>query len=394
MLKETVIANEKKYILQTYIRPDIVFTHGRGLTLYDTDGHEYLDFTAGIAVNVLGHSDPAWATAVAEQAAKLTHTSNLYYTEPQATLAQKLVESCFADRVYFANTGTEANEAALKFARKYALEHGRAKAKIVAFDHAFHGRTMGSLSVTAKEKYREPFNPLIPGVTFAEFNNLASAAEAIDGDTCAVIIEPIQGEGGIRPATPEFLRGLRELCDQHGALLIFDEIQCGLGRTGYLWAHQALGVTPDMMSVAKPLAGGLPIGAVLMTQAVAEAIKPGEHGSTFAGGPLVCAAANVVFDRVNDPAFLAQVQAMGEHLQARLRAWLPAEQLVEVRGMGLMVGLELNRPVAEVLPRCVAQKVLLINAGETVIRLVPSLVVSAEEIDTAVSILADAMNNE
>lgn len=394
MNPQTVIADENNYILQTYVRPEIVFTHGRGLTLYDTAGNEYLDFNAGIAVAVLGHSDPEWATAVAEQAAKLTHTSNLYYTEPQASLAKKLVESSFADRVYFGNTGTEANEAALKFARKYAVEHGRVKAKIVSFSQAFHGRTMGALATTAKEKYRTPFAPLLPGVVFAEFNNLGSAAELIDDDTCAVIIEPIQGEGGIRPATAAFLRGLRELCDQHGALLIFDEIQCGLGRTGYLWAHEAVGVTPDMMCIAKPLAGGLPIGAVLMTQAVADAIKPGEHGSTFAGGPLVCAAANVVFDRVNQPEFLAHVREMGEHLQSRLQEWLPQEQVVAIRGAGLMVGVELNRPVAEVVKGCIAQRVLIINAGETVLRLVPPLVVSAAEIDTAVSVLADAMNNE
>lgn len=390
MDKNTVIQNEQSYILQTYTRPEVVFSHGQGVYLYDTEGNPYLDFNAGIAVNALGHSDPEWVQAVAQQAGQLVHVSNLYHTEPQARLAKKLVEHSFADRVFFCNSGTEANEGAIKFARKVAYAAGQPRKNIVAFTQGFHGRSMGALSTTHKEKYRTPFEPLIESVQFVEFNNLPAAQEAINEQTCAVIVEPIQGEGGIRPATQVFLQGLRDLCDQHGALLIFDEVQCGLGRTGYLWAHELYGVTPDIMTLAKPLAGGLPIGAILVTQQVANALQPGDHGSTFAGGPLVCAAANVVFDRVSNPEFLAQVRSKGEHLHGRLQASLPAAAVADIRGVGLMVGVEFTRPVAEVVKKCAEERVLMINAGENVIRLVPPLIISEAEIDQAVTVLAQA----
>ncbi|MEI2607646.1 MAG: aminotransferase class III-fold pyridoxal phosphate-dependent enzyme [Candidatus Promineifilaceae bacterium] len=265
-MTQELLALAEKYLVPTYARPQIVFTHGEGAYLYDDAGNRYLDFVAGIAVNALGHADPAWAQVVAEQATQLIHLSNLYHNVPQLLLAQKLVENSFADKLFFSNTGAEANEAALKFARKYArVHHGEGKTGFVAFSHSFHGRTMGALAVTHKAKYREPFAPLLPGVTFAEYNDLAGASAAIGAETCAVIVEPIQGEGGVHAAAPNFLRGLRALCDEQDALLIFDEVQCGIGRTGHLWAHQALGVTPDMMTIAKPLAGGLPLGAALVT---------------------------------------------------------------------------------------------------------------------------------
>lgn len=402
MDKQDVIKNEGEYVLQTYGRPEMVFTHGKGVFLYDTEGNEYLDFNAGIAVTALGHSDPEWSQVVAEQSAKLAHVSNLYHTEPQATLAKKLVESSFADRVYFCNSGAESNEAAIKFARKWAkvkLENGEFhlpktpehKVNIVSFTNGFHGRTMGALSTTYKEKYRTPFEPLVTGVTFAEFNNLESAREAINEETCAVIVEPIQGEGGIRPSTKEFLQGLRYLCDDYGALLIFDEVQCGLGRTGYLWAHEMYGVTPDIMTLAKPLAGGLPIGAALMTQNVADAIKPGDHGSTFAAGPLVCSAANVVFDRVNDPEFLAAVRAKSEHLHDKINELFPKDKIVEIRGAGLMVGVEMSEPIGEVVKKSVENGVLVISAGENVVRMIPPLVISEGEIDRALGTIAEAM---
>lgn len=397
MNKQEVIQSEHNYVLQTYVRPDVVFERGEGLYLYDTDGRAYLDFNAGIAVSALGHADPDWSAAVAAQAAKLTHVSNLYHTEPQAQLAQTLVQNSFADRVYFCNSGAEANEAALKFARKYAWNkqgqpHAKnPKSKIIAFSHSFHGRTMGALATTAKEKYREPFEPLISGVVFAEFNDLASVEAVMDETVCAVIVEPVQGEGGIYPATADFLRGLRTLCDQYDAVLIFDEVQCGLGRTGYLWAHEMAGVAPDIMTLAKPLAGGLPIGAALLTQKVANALQPGDHGSTFGGGPLVCTAANVVVGKVSQPAFLAHVRAMSEHLHHKLQEVLPADQVTAVRGAGLMMGVELTRPVAEITKACVEKGVLIISAGENVVRLIPPLVVTAEAIDHAVTTLAEAM---
>ncbi|WP_420631260.1 acetylornithine transaminase [Candidatus Leptofilum sp.] len=387
MDKQAIIQAEADYVLHTYNRPEIVFTHGKGMFLYDSDGNEYLDFTSGIAVTALGHSDPDWVTAVSQQATQLTHVSNLFHTAPQAQLAQKLVENSFADKVFFCNSGAEANEAALKFARKVGKTHHDGKTKIVAFTGGFHGRTMGSLSATYKSQYRDPFAPLVPGITFAPFNNLSAAQEAITEDTCAVIVEPIQGEGGVNPATPEFLHGLHAACHAHKALLIFDEVQCGLGRTGTLWAYQQFGVLPNIMTLAKPLAGGLPIGATLVTQAVANVIKPGDHGSTFAAGPLVCAAANVVFDKVKQPNFLQTVQENGAYLKHRLQT-LELEQIVEVRGHGLLVGITINQPAAPIMTAARDKGVLILTAGEDVLRLAPALIVNREEIDTAVSAIA------
>lgn len=394
MHKDEVIANENMYVLQTYVRPDIVFTHGKGPYLYDTDGNEYLDFNAGIAVTALGHADPDWAEAVAQQAQKYGHVSNLYHSEPQATLARKLIENSFADRVYFCNSGAEANEAAIKFARKYAYERDEqsGRYKIISLTKGFHGRTMGALATTYKQAYKTPFQPLMSGVVFAEFNNLASVKEAVDQETCAIIVEPIQGEGGINPSTKEFLLGLRRLCDEHGLLLIFDEVQCGLGRTGYLWAHEMYGVHPDIMSLAKPLAGGLPIGATLVTQKIADAIKPGDHGSTFGANPLACAAANVVFDKVSKPDFLAQIRANSEHMNQRLQEALPRDKVVEIRGAGYMIGIELTMPVSNIVKRCVDSGVLLISAGEKTVRMIPPLIVSTADIDRAVDVLASAVN--
>ena len=394
---QEIMAAEAKYVLQTYVRPEVVFTHGEGAYLYDTEGKQYLDFMSGIAVMSLGHSNAAWVTAVSQQATQLTHVSNLFHTAPHALLAKRLVENSFADKVYFCNSGAEANEAAIKFARKYGkqstINNQQStinKSKIVAFSGSFHGRTMGALAVTSKEKYREPFLPVMPGVVFAVFNDLDSAVNAIDDQTCAVIVEPIQGEGGVNPAAPGFLQGLRQLCDQHNALLIFDEVQVGLGRTGALWAHESFGVMPDMMTLAKPLAGGLPIGATLVTQKVADVMKPGDHGSTFAGGPLVCAAANVVFDQVNQPHFLQQVRENGEYLQHKLNS-LEADQIVEVRGAGMLVGVQLNTAVSAVIPAARAKGLLIINAGEDVLRLAPPLIVNKEQIDTAVSIIGSCL---
>ncbi len=391
---QQIIKAESAYVLHTYNRPPVVFTQGKGLRLYDSEGNEYLDFTSGIAVTALGHSDEEWATAVTQQAAALTHVSNLYHTAPQVELAQKLVKNSFADKVYFCNSGAEANEAAIKFARKVAKtisQSPNTKFNIVAFSGGFHGRTAGALSVTWKEKYRTPFEPLLPGVTFATFNDLASAEAAIDDDTCAVIVEPVQGEGGVHPAAPEFLQGLRALCDAHNALLIFDEVQCGLGRTGRLWAHQAYGVEPDVMTLAKPLAGGLPIGAALLRQKVADVIQPGDHGSTFAAGPLVCAAANVVFDRVNRPEFLAQVRQNGEYLQHRLQM-LESDKIVDVRGAGLLVAADLTTEAAPVIAKARENGLLVISAGENTLRLAPALTVNRDEIDTAVSILETCLD--
>lgn len=380
---QEIIALEKQYVLQTYKRPDLVWERGEGSWLYDAAGRQYLDAGAGIAVTALGHHHEAVIEAIRQGTEGLIHTSNLYHTAPQALLARDLCESSFADRVFFCNSGAEANEGAIKFARKYARAKGHTdKIGLVAFTGSFHGRTMGALAVTATAKYRAPFEPLIGGVTFAEFNNLDSAREAITAQTCAVIIEPVQGEGGVTPAQPEFLAGLRARCDEVGALLIFDEVQCGFGRTGKLWAYENYGVTPDIMTLAKPLAGGLPMGAVLLTQAVADTLEVGDHGSTFAAGPLVSTVARAVFSQINQPAFLAEVASKGEYLAQKLQA-LVAESplLVELRGKGLMWGLVSEIPAAEIVAEARNHGLIILVAGEKVVRLLPPLTISLVELD-------------
>lgn len=398
-----VIDDEKKYILGTYGRSPIVLSHGQGAKVYDIEGKEYIDMAAGIAVNALGHSDGRWFEALKEQAGKLSHTSNLYHTEAQVELAKRLVNSSFADKAFFCNTGTEANEAAIKFARKYARVQagidpydGNATApyELVSFTSCFHGRTMGALALTYKEQYKTPFYPMMPGTQLATYNDLESAAAVIKkGKTAAVFVEPVQGEGGIFPARVEFLRGLRKLCDEAGALLVYDEVQCGLGRTGKLWGHELFGVEPDIMTLAKPLAGGLPIGAVLMKQKVADVMKPGDHGSTFAGNPLVCHVATKVFDIISEPSFLASVNAKGERLKAALTRTMGSNPHVkEVRGVGLLVGVQLDIMAGPIVEAAMGMGVLAITAGKgDIIRLVPPLVLTDAEIDRAAEVLGQAI---
>ncbi|HIP97038.1 MAG TPA: aspartate aminotransferase family protein, partial [Anaerolineae bacterium] len=371
---------------QTYKRPPFVIERGEGVYLYDTEGRRYLDFVGGIAVNALGYGPPEVLAAIRDQAAKLIHVSNLYHTIPHAELAKLLVENSFADRVFFCNSGTEAIEGALKFARKWAKTNfGEDKIGIVAFSGSFHGRTFGALATTSREKYRKPFEPLLPGVTFARFNDVDSARAVVNEKTCAVIVEPLQGEGGVHPAREDFLVALRELCDAHNALLIFDEVQCGLGRTGTLWAHQPYGVQPDLMALAKPLGGGLPIGATLLTQRVADVITVGDHGSTFAANALICAVAQAVFRRLSDEDFLAGVREKGEYLAAKLEALKEKHPcLVEVRGRGLIWGLELTVKAEGLIARGYEEGLIVCSAGEKVSRLLPPLVVEKEHLDLAV----------
>jgi acetylornithine/N-succinyldiaminopimelate aminotransferase len=389
MQKADIIAMEHKYVLQTYRRPDFVLVRGEGARVFDSEGRAYVDGVAGIAVNALGHADPQLVATLQEAAQGLVHVSNLYHTQPHAELARSLVEYSFADRVFFCNSGTEAVEGALKFARKYARHmslQGRSdKTAIVAFSGSFHGRTMGALSTTAPEKYRAPFEPLIPGVRFVPFNDPDAAEAAIGDDVCAVIVEPVQGEGGIHPAQATFLARLRAACDRSGALLIFDEVQCGMGRTGHLWAHQFYDVTPDVMALAKPLANGLPIGAVLVTQPVADALEVGDHGSTFAGGALICRLASVVLERVSQPAFLAAVREKGEHLADRLSALVRTSPLArEARGRGLMWGVECQVEASSVIAAGYRHGVLVCAAGPNVVRLLPPLTISHAELDELV----------
>jgi predicted acetylornithine/succinylornithine family transaminase len=388
MASNEIIDLEQHYVLGTYARAPFVLDHGQGCWVYDTDGQVYLDCAAGIAVNALGHADPGLVAALTAQAGKLWHVSNLYHTAPHARLAQQLCDLSFADRVFFCNSGAEANEGAFKFARKWAREHfGEGKHAIVAFSGAFHGRTFATLAATPREKYQAPFRPLLPGVRIAPFNDLAAAAAAITDDVCAVIVEPVQGEGGVNPATPEFLAGLRALCDQHQALLICDEIQCGLGRTGTLWAYQGYGMTPDLLTIAKPLGGGLPMGAILMTQAVAQVMHPGDHGSTFAAGPLVAAVAEATLARIAEPAFLVDVADKGAYLKERLGE-INSPHITAVRGKGLMIGADLDVPAGDVVSAGYRQGLLLLNAGPDTLRLVPPLVITREEIDLLIERLS------
>lgn len=353
---------------------------------------------AGIAVNCLGHGDARWVSALNAQAPLLAHTSNLFHTVPQVDLARRLVTSApWSSKVFFCNSGAEANEAAIKFARKLArvragrdpydasLTENDVPTEIVAFSSCFHGRTMGTLALTYKVNYRTPFMPVMPGGKLATFNDLESARSVIKkGKTAAVFVEPVQGEGGCTPADRAFLKGLRELCDEAGAALVFDEVQCGLGRSGALWAHELLGVQPDIMTVAKPLAGGLPVGAALVTAEVAAAMAPGDHGSTFAGNPLVCSVANAVFDVIADPAFLEAVRRKGERLREKLRESTKGNaRVVEVRGEGLLVGVQLDRPAGALVDEARKREALLvITAGKgDVVRLVPPLTIEDSEID-------------
>jgi acetylornithine/N-succinyldiaminopimelate aminotransferase len=382
--KDDIIHKEATYVLQTYKRAPFVLVRGQGVTVTDSEGRDYLDFGSGIAVNALGHAHPDIVAAVQEQAATLGHVCNLYHTIPQAELAGALCERSFAEKIYFCNSGAEAVEAAIKFARKYALAaHGPGKTGVVSFTGGFHGRTFGALALTPREKYQAPFRPLMPGATYAPFNDVDAAREAIGDDTCAVFVEPVQGEGGVNVAEQTFIEALRDLCDEHGALLVFDEIQCGMGRTGKLWAYEHFGVEPDMMVLAKALGGGLPMGATLLTDRVAETVAVGDHGSTFAAGPVVARAAQVVLDHVSDPAMLEHVAAMGALIVDRLNA-IDSPRIKQVRGLGLMIGVEMDGDVKPIVAAGYERGLILLNAGENVLRLLPPYIITEEHVDTLI----------
>lgn len=398
MKSKEVMEMEAKVLVGTYARNPLVLAHGKGSKVYDPEGREYLDCTSGIAVNALGHGDPDWVQAVTEQANLLTHVSNVYYSIPQVELAKRLVDCSFADRVFFTNSGTEANEAAIKFSRKFQrVSHPDEKhpaTEFISFTNSFHGRTMGAVALTSKEHYRSPFEPVMPGVTFLEYGNIQAAKELIKcGKIAAVFVEPIQGEGGINSATKEFLQSLRSACDEAGCLLVFDEVQCGLGRMGYLWAYEAYDVVPDIMTIAKPLAGGLPIGAALMSERVAAAMKYGEHGSTFAGGPLVCAAAFTVLDKISRPSFLTSVSKKGQSFKEMLIQKLGGNSHVkEIRGVGLIIGIELDVPASPLVDACRNSGLLILTAGKgNVVRLVPPLIITEQELERAADILSECL---
>jgi acetylornithine/N-succinyldiaminopimelate aminotransferase len=360
--------------------------------VWDDAGKEYLDFVAGLAVCNLGHAHPAVAQAAAEQLTRLVHVSNLYYTTPMVELAELLVRLSFADRVFFANSGAEVNEGAIKLCRRYSNDKfGPGRHRIISTLNSFHGRTMGALSATGQEKFHQGFEPLLEGFKFVPFNELAALAAAVDESVCAVLLEPIQGEGGVCLPDADYLKGVRRLCDEKKLLLVLDEIQTGLGRTGKLLAHEHFGLKPDVMTLAKGLANGLPMGALLATEAVAAAFIPGTHASTFGGGPVIAAAAKAALGLLSDEKFLAEVRAKGDYVHqglSRLQAKFPV--IKEVRGLGLMWGLELAQEGGAIVPACL-ERGLLINCTQgNVIRLLPPLVVEPAELDRGLAILEEA----
>ena len=384
-------------ILHTYNRFPVVFEHGEGVHLYDSEGNKYLDFAAGIAVNSLGYHYPGYDDALKSQIDKLTHISNLYYNEPMSEAGEKLIKASGLSKAFFTNSGTEAIEGALKAARKYSYtKYGKeaGRFEIIAMNHSFHGRSMGALSVTGTEHYREPFEPLIGGVKFADFNDLESVKAQITDKTCAVITEVVQGEGGIYPAQKEFLEGLRALCDEKDIILIFDEIQCGMGRTGYYFAWQSYGVQPDVMTCAKALGCGVPVGAfVLGEKAAAASLVPGDHGTTYGGNPFVCAAVSKVFDIFEQDNILAHVQELTPYLEEKLDALVDKCPIVAARrGKGFMQGLVIEgTTVGSVVTKALANGLLVISAGSDVLRLVPPLVITKEHIDEMIEKLEKSL---
>ena len=393
MEKQQVVEWDKKYFMPVFSRYQLVLSHGEGPYVYDTDGKKYIDFLAGIAVNVLGHGHPGLVKAVCEQAARLIHCSNLYYTEPQVQLIKKLAELSGLDKVFIANSGAEANEGAMKLARKYGKVIGQDKFEIVTAEHSFHGRTLATLTATGQPKYQEGYEPLPGGFRYVPFNDKAALKAAVSAKTCAVMIEPVQGEGGIHAPVDGYLQYARELCDQYGALLIFDEIQSGMGRTGSFLACQGYGVNPDIITLAKGLAGGVPIGAFLATEKAAAAFAPGDHGSTFGGNPLACAAALAVLEAIEQEGLMANAAAVGEYLIGKMKSLqhkYPA-LIKEVRGKGLMVGVELNRPGREVVDLCMAAGAIINCTAGNVLRFVPPLNVTRQHVDEVVTIVDDVI---
>jgi len=391
-----VKAIEGKVLLQTYDRLPVLLTHGKGAYLYGADGKKYLDFLSGIGVNALGHSHPAVTKAIRKQAGRLIHTSNLFYHEFQSRLALELTKLSGMDRAFFCNSGTEAWEGALKIARAYAHEKKNRKWRFLALEGSFHGRTFGSVATTHTLKYREPFEPLMPGVKFVKFNDVADLEAQFDDEVCAICIEPVQGEGGINPVSMEFMHKARALATKHDALLLADEIQCGMGRTGKWFAFQHYGIKPDVVTLAKPIANGLPLGAVLVTEKVAKVIHPGMHGTTFGGGALACATALAVLDTIKKDKLLAHNRELGAHflkLLRKLDARHPAIQ--DVRGVGLMLGMELDSAdrAKQVVKDLLAKGTIINRTHETVLRFLPPYIVTARQVEQVVEALDEALTS-
>ena len=394
MNKQEYIDTAEQELLHTYNRFSLVLDHGEGVDLYDTDKKAYLDFAAGIAVCALGYSNEAYKNALKDQVDKLLHTSNLYYNVPTIEAAKKALKASGMDRIFFTNSGTEAIEGAIKAAKKYAYTRdGHAGHEIIAMKHSFHGRSIGALSVTGNAHYQEPFAPLMPGVKFAEYNNLESVKELVTDKTCAVIMETVQGEGGIYPADPAFIEGVRRLCDEKDILLILDEIQCGMGRTGEMFAWQNYGVKPDIMTCAKALGCGVPVGAFFLTQRVADkSLAPGDHGTTYGGNPFVGAAVSAVFDQFKACDILGHVKEVAPYLEQKLDELVEKyDFLVTRRGKGLMQGVVCKLPVGKVAAAALEQGLIVITAGADVLRFVPPLVIEKQHVDEMIEKLEKAL---
>lgn len=393
MDNKTVIEETEKYYLPVFGRYPLVLDHGKGCYLYDKEGNAYIDFLAGIAVNALGHAHPVLVKAIADQAAKIMHCSNLYYTEIQAKAVKVIAEVSGFDRVFLANSGAEANEGALKLARKYGKQKAEGKYRIITAVHSFHGRTMMTLTATGQEKYQQGYEPLPQGYEYVEYGNIEQLKAVMADDVCAVLLEPIQGEGGVHVPSDEYLQQVRELCDKHDALLIFDEIQTGVGRTGKWFAYMHSGVKPDVLTFAKGIGGGFPMGGFAVPERLAHVFKPGDHGSTFGGNPLACAAAYAGLTAIRSENLVDKAAVQGEYLKAellKLQAKYP-EKLKEVRGKGLILGMELSKEGKAVVESCLEDKVIVNCTAGNVIRLVPPLIVSRKEIDIVVQALDKAL---
>jgi acetylornithine/N-succinyldiaminopimelate aminotransferase len=391
-----VLEESSRYLMNTYNRFPVVLRKGRGMKVWSADGKEYLDFMGGVAVNCLGHCHPKVVIALQKQAQRLIHVSNYFHIEPQIELARLLVENSFADKAFFCNSGAEANEAAIKLARRYFSEHmGQNRFEIITAFNSFHGRTLATLSATGQEKLRSGFGPPVPGFRHVEFNDIAALEKALTPETCAVMLEPIQGEGGIVIPDEGYLSDVRSLCDRHGLLLILDEVQTGMGRTGSLFAYEHFGINPDIMTLAKGLGGGAPIGAMLATEKVSAAFQPATHGSTFGGNPLVCAAAVAAVEVILEDGFvLDQCRRMGAYLIKRLKD-LQEEfpsRIAEIRGMGLLVGMELIRDGAPIVRACMENGVLINCTAGNVLRFMPPLIVTEKDIDHLADVLEQAFD--
>ena len=381
------IQSAEENLIRVYNRFPVVLDHGEGMYLYDTDGKEYLDFAAGFAVCGLGYGNKELAGVLKDQIDRLYHTSNLYYHESCGEAAKELNRVCGMDRVFFTNSGGEAIEGALKAARRYSYTKQTGRYEFIAMENSFHGRTFGAVSVTGHKAYRDPFEPVLPGVKFAKFNDLDSVKALVSDKTCAIILEPLQGEGGINPATQEFMEGIRNICDENGILMICDEVQCGNGRTGTLYAYEQYGITPDIVTTAKGLAGGLPIGACLFFERAQDAFSAGDHGSTFGGNPVSCAAAVNVISRLTDD-FLLEVQGKAAYLRAKLKNF---DGVKAVTGLGMMIGLEMDKDPKQVAAQCLEKGLLVLTAHRR-LRLVPPLTITKTEMDEGLSILKEVLS--